>query len=60
VFINVVSPQSKPAPHAPNSSFKPDMVWAAPDFQSRRLIFAGAAQTMRLNFALGGNRRIVA
>src|SRR4051794_31272223 len=29
------------------------MVWAAPDFQSRRLIIAGAAQTMRLNFALG-------
>jgi len=29
------------------------MVWAAPIFQSRRLIVAGAAQTMRLNFALG-------
>ena len=29
------------------------MVWAAPDFQSIRLIIAGAAQTTRLNFALG-------
>ena len=36
------------------------MVWAAPDFQSRRLIITGAAQTMRLNFALGTQKACVA
>jgi len=36
------------------------MVWAAPAFQSRRLIIAGAAQTMRLNFALGTQKACVA